>query len=184
MGDVSSSIVNSVTCDTPMYYNLVFTDELKELSELMKNLKEVEIKRYRILAPNKVIEVYFTDGSKEKLVCHDEDTFDLRKGLFLAIAKHLYKDKYTIEGIEAKAIEIGCTKKYVKMVDNIIKKHIKEEKMDEEINKVLDENKRIAHEKRMKNDAKKREHKIEIQKEAYLRAMREFQEEKALASFE
>lgn len=36
----------------------------------------------------------------------------------------------------------------------------------------------------MKNDARKRERKIEIQKEAYLRAMREFQEEKRSASCE
>lgn len=65
---------------------------------------------YQIIVPNKVIEVYFEDNKKEKLVCHEEDTFDLHKGLFLAIAKHLYKDRYTLEGIEAKAIEIGYTK--------------------------------------------------------------------------
>ena len=76
---------------------------------------------YQIIVPNKVIEVYFEDNKKEKLVCHEEDTFDLHKGLFLAIAKHLYKDRYTLEGIEAKAIEIGYTKKYVKMVDAIIR---------------------------------------------------------------
>lgn len=171
MGDVSSSIVNSVTCDTPMYYNLVFTDELKELSELMKNLKEVEIKRYRILAPNKVIEVYFTDGSKEKLVCHDEDTFNLRKGLFLAIAKHLYKDKYTIEGIEAKAVEIGYTKKYVKMVDKAIKDNNKLEEMAIRVHKEEELERKKDHERKMKADREKRERRIEIQKEAYLRAM-------------
>lgn len=40
-----------------------------------------------IIVPNKVVEVTFADGKKEKMVCHEEDTFNLRNCLFIAIAK-------------------------------------------------------------------------------------------------
>lgn len=52
-----------------------------------------------VIVPDKVVEIEFYDG-KEKMVCHEDDTFDLRKCCFIAIAKHLYKQEYTQEGIE------------------------------------------------------------------------------------
>lgn len=70
------------------------------------------------------------------------------------------------------------------MVDAIIRDYNRVKKANEEFFNKAKENRRIAHEKRIKNDARKRERKIEIQKEAYIRAMREFQEEKRIASCE
>ena len=133
---------------------------------------------YDVVVPNKVILVTFLDGITEKLICSEEDEFDLRKGLFIAIAKHKYKDEFTLEGIEAKAKEISYTKAYVKMVDKVIRKHdkaIEEQKKAEEKQR---EEKKRAYEKRMKNAKKNRERKIQIQKDAYLLAMREFQADK------
>lgn len=133
---------------------------------------------YDVVVPNKVILVTFLDGITEKLICSEEDEFDLRKGLFIAIAKHKYKDEFTLEGIEAKAKEISYTKAYVKMVDKVIRKHdkaIEEQKKAEEKQR---EEKKRTYEKRMKNAKKNRERKIQIQKDAYLLAMREFQADK------
>lgn len=141
--------------------------------------KICKIEKYEILCPEKVIRVTFTDEKQEKVVCDKVDTFDLRKGLCIAIAKHMYKDKYTLEGIEEKALEVSYTKEYVKMVDKAIREHEKFEKTEKERIEKEKEEKRLAHAKRMERDKKRREHKIEIQKEAYLRAMREFQEEKS-----
>lgn len=177
------SITTQTTTAIPPITNVASGSTTNRNCNSSKN-KSDKIIGYQVIMPNKVIEVYFGDDQKEKLICHEEDTFDLRKGLFLAIAKHLYKDTYTLEGIEAKSVEIGYTKKYVKMVDHIIKKYNREKKANEDLFNKTKENMRIAHEKRMKNDARKRERKIEIQKEAYLRAMREFQEEKRSASCE
>lgn len=182
-------LVDSITSQTTTAINPIMsmlgdTSMPKDTVITFSKNKSDKITGYQIIVPNKVIEVYFEDNKKEKLVCHEEDTFDLHKGLFLAIAKHLYKDRYTLEGIEAKAIEIGYTKKYVKMVDAIIRDYNRVKKANEEFFNKEKENRRIAHEKRMKNDARKRERKIEIQKEAYLRAMREFQEERSSASCE
>lgn len=100
----------------------------------------------------------------------------MRKGLFIAIAKHMYKDKYTLDGIEEKAMEISYTKEYVKIVDKAIREHEKLEKEEKERIAKEKEEKRLAHEKRVERDRKRREHKIEIQKEAYLRAMCEFKD--------
>lgn len=64
------------------------------------------------------------------------------------------------------------------MVDKAIKNHdkaIKEQKIAEERER---EEQRKAHEKRMKNAKKHREKKIQVQKEAYLLAMKEFQADK------
>ena len=92
-----------------------------------KKMKNVDIKNFKIIVPNKVVEVMFTDGLTEKMVCHEDDTFDLRNCLFIALAKHMYKEDYTIEGIEYKANELKLMKKYVKMVDSALKQHKKEE---------------------------------------------------------
>lgn len=181
---VDSITAQAITAIDPIMNITSDTITIRKTDRVLSKYENNKIIGYQVIVPNKVIEVYFKDDQKEKLVCHEEDTFDLRKGLFLAIAKHLYKDIYTLEGIEAKAVEIGYTKKYVKMVDHIIKEYNREKKANEEFFNKAKENRRIAHEKRMKNDTRKRERKIEIQKEAYLRAMREFQEEKRSASCE
>ena len=85
----------------------------------------------------------------------------------------MYKDKYTLEGIEHMATELSYQKKYVQMVNKAIKDHNK--KLIEEENKKHEEamKKRLAHERKVKRDKKKRERAINIQKEAYVRAMKE-----------
>lgn len=85
----------------------------------------------------------------------------------------MYKEKYTLEGIEHKATELSYQKKYVKMIDKVIKEHDK--KLIEVENKKYEETmqKRLAHERKVKRDKKKRERMINIQKEAYVRAMKE-----------
>lgn len=162
------------------YYNLdsrvsCLENEMSEFKLKEKKLK-TGIKKYEILCPEKVIRVTFIDGKQEKLVCDKEDKFDLRTGLFIAIAKHMYKEKYTLEGIEEMARELSYTKECVSMVDKVIKEHEKYEKTEKERIVKAKEEKRLAHKKRMERDRKIREHKIEIQKEAYLRAMCEFRD--------
>lgn len=71
------------------------------------------------------------------------------------------------------ATELSYQKKYVKMVDKAIKDHNK--KLIEEENKKHEEilQKKLAYERKVKRDKKKRERMINIQKEAYVRAMKE-----------
>ena len=138
-----------------------------------QNLYREIIKEFKIIIPGKVIVVNFANGTTQKVVCDDKDTFDLRRGLFVALSKNMYKDKYTLEGIEHMATELSYQKKYVKMVDKAIKEH--DRKLVEAENKKHEEamKKRHAHERKVKRDKKKRERAINIQKEAYVRAMKE-----------
>ena len=146
------------------------------------------IKDYVIIVPNKVVEVLFKDGNTEKMVCHKEDTFDIRRCLFIALAKHLYKEEYTFEGIEHKANEMMMMKRYVKTVDAAIKNHIKDElviqrQKEQELAKQESANKKherlLAYKERCRK--KEEERQIGIKKEAYLRAMREYDLEKKVA---
>ena len=45
------------------------------------------------------------------MVLKDPDVFDIHRCLFIAIAKHLYKDTYTSEGIEYIATLLSYEKK-------------------------------------------------------------------------
>lgn len=76
-----------------------------------------------VIVPDKVVEITFVDGKTEKMVCHEDDTFDLRKCCFIAIAKHLYKKEYTLEGIEYIGTQLTYQKKYVKIVDKALKNY-------------------------------------------------------------
>lgn len=88
---------------------------------------EDDIFNTNVIVPDKVIEIEFYDGI-EKMVCHKDDTFDLRKCCFIAIAKHLYKKEYTQEGIEYMATQLTYQKKYVKIVDKALKDYKRKEK--------------------------------------------------------
>lgn len=145
------------------------------------------IKDINIIVPNKVVEVIFINGTKEKMICHDDDEFDIRKCLFIALAKRLYKNNYTFEGIEFKAQELMYQKKYVKIVDSALKNYERKQRESTKLEanyKAEQERiekkraKKLAYKKR--RDARReqadKEKQIEIQKEAYIRAMNEMRE--------
>ena len=92
---------------------------------------EDDIIDINIIVPDKVVEIEFYDG-KEKMVCHNDDTFDIRKCCFIAIAKHLYKKEYIQEGIEYMSTQLTYQKKYVKIVDKALKDYKRKEKEKEE----------------------------------------------------
>lgn len=122
----------------------------------------IRIVDVNIIKPNKVVVVTFANGKKEKLVCHKEDTFDLRKCLFIAIAKYLYKDTHTCEGIEYEANYLMYLKEFNKIVDKALKEHnnklkmIAKEKTTEEERKRVIANKKHKHEEYLKRRETKR----------------------------
>ena len=130
-----------------------FNDSMLEERAYSKD----DIFNINIIVPDKVVEIEFYD-SKEKMVCHEDDTFDLRKCCFIAIAKHLYKKEYTPEGIEYMAMQLTYQKKYVKIVDKALRgywkkegekeKRIREERKREEIRERQSEKRRRYKERR------------------------------------
>lgn len=154
-----------------------WTNMYTKLQEFIYSFEEI--------VPEKVVVVYFTDGQSEKMVCREPDVFDLHRCLYLAIAKHLYKQEYTTEGIEYKASELSMKKKYVKIVENAIKVHNRmlrdQEKAERlELERIAAKNRRLQkkQEKRAQTKEVKLEEAIEMHKEAYLRAMKEYKNDK------
>ena len=91
-------------------------------------IPEENILNINVIMPGKVVEITFCDMLKEKMICHKDDTFDLRKCCFIAIAKHLYKKEYTQEGIAYMATQLTYQKKYMKIVDKALKDYKRKEK--------------------------------------------------------
>lgn len=56
-------------------------------SSVYEDNNNIEISSYEILARNKVIRIFFSDGTQEKVTCDDKDKFDLQRGLFVALSK-------------------------------------------------------------------------------------------------
>lgn len=119
-----------------------------------------------VIVPDKVVEITFGD-SKEKMICHDDDTFDLRKCCFIAIAKHLYKKEYTQEGIEYMATQLTYQKKYVKIVDKALKDYKrKEEEKAEKIRK--EEEEKIIRKRQSIKRRKQKERRAQRHREALI----------------
>lgn len=183
---IEGFVENKTKENVEMHYSniKIETEKFHKLEECVSLF--VKIKDYVIIVPNKVVEVLFEDSKTEKMVCQEEDDFDIRRCLFIALAKHMYKQEYTFEGIEYKANEMMYMKKYVKMVDDVIKKHIKgelvvqkkkQQEQEEKERIARRRAKRYAYKERRKQKEEARQ--IEMQKEAYLKAMKEHDLEKA-----
>lgn len=138
-----------------------------------------KIKDFDII-DNRVMKVLFYDGKTVKVVCHEDDVFDIRRGLFLAMAKHQLKDTHTVEGIEHEATQFSYLKGYNRIVDDAIKaynkklKAIEKQKQQEEERLRIKENKKRKHAEYLKRREEKR---INAQAQAVLRGLQMYDAE-------
>lgn len=137
---------------------------LKPSEELLTEIRSarmmqiVAISDVKILSHDKVVQVIFADGTSEKAVCSENDTFSLETGITVCIAKKL----------------LGGTKEYNKTIRNALKTMEQKEKNRKDLE---ERNKRIVL-KQKKEAEKRRERKIKLQEEAYYRAMKRIEQEK------
>ena len=122
---------------------------------IMPDIKDVKIY-------NNTVIVMFADNTQTKAVLDSEDYYSLEQGISICITKKLLGEDGS-----------NIYNKLIKRAFNVINQNAKavetaEKKRIKEIAK-----KEAAAEKRQKKKLKKREEEIEIQKEAYIRAMRE-----------
>lgn len=131
--------------------------------------KPFRIRDVKIVVPNKVVEVTFEDRTKEKAVCAEEDTFSLDTAITICIAKHMLggSSAYNNAVRKANKILVNKAKAAEKAKANAEQKAKRVAKFE-------------AYKKRKAD--KKREQEIELRKEAYKRAMKELEDEKAEAS--
>lgn len=162
----TTTYVNNATLDVN------FTNNIFDIINWYK------IKDFDIIG-DKVMKVLFYDGKTVKVVCHEDDVFDIRRGLFLAMAKHQLRDTHTIEGIEHEATQFSYLKGYNKIVDDAIKAHNKKLKEIEKQKQFEEEKQRIKENKKRKHAAylKRREEKrINLQAQAVLKGLKMYDE--------
>lgn len=125
--------------------------------ELNRRIKDVNI-----LVENKVVEVTFADGTKEKAVCQEPDVFSLETAIAICLSKKIMGGSSAYN---------NAVKRGVKVYEDKIKEAELAKAEHERIAKKRA--KRLAYKERKmaKRKAQEREEKIEIQKEAYIRAM-------------
>lgn len=139
---------------------------------LMPDIKNIEVKYNG--ENNTVIFVTFADGKTEKAILDKEDEFSLEHGLLIIMFERLLNDK----GVDGKSVHnklINHALKFYKKQEKEKENNARKEATEKEKRKKIQEK---AAAKKRKQAAAEKEYQIEIQKEAYIRAMKEMQEEK------
>lgn len=120
-----------------------------------------------IIVPGKVVELTFNDGTKEKAVCDETDAFSLDGAITICAAKKL----------------MGGSSAYNKFVRSVVKQYqhkLENKRIEAEEKERIERKKAKKAEKRKqykeKKEAKEREKAIEIQTEAYIRAIKTLEE--------
>lgn len=119
----------------------------------------VKVVDVNIIVPDKVVEVTFADGTKEKSVCREPDTFSLESAISICISKKIMGGSSAYN---------NAVKRGMKVYEDKQKKEATEKAEQERIEKKRI--KRLAYKER--RAAKRREEQIAIQTEAYLRVMK------------
>ena len=142
----------------------VIYDEWLTNASFFNTKAETEIKDVNVIVTNKVVEVTFADGTKEKSVCREPDVFSLEQAIAICIGKKIMGGSSTYN---------NAIKRGLKVYEDKLKK----EKIDKaEQERIANKRaKRIAYKKRKaaEREQAEKERQIEIQKEAYIRAMTE-----------
>lgn len=117
--------------------------------------------------PGRVYEFVFQDDTHIKTVCAEEDLdiFNLKYAFFLALAKYLYKDKYTFIGILNKVPDLMQRKKCIKIVKEgmkLFKEQQKEKEKKEAKEKELKEIKKRKIAKAQEKRRRKKEQNIDV----------------------
>lgn len=121
--------------------------------EYIENMFD-KIKDYKVYEKTTI--VFFSDGTKETVVCCDEDTFDVEQGIIMCVIKRMFGDKY---------------KKYVKSI-------IKAKTLNEENVKKLEAAHKEAQLREERKEKRNREKKLRMKARYEARLAAAIEEEK------
>lgn len=152
------------------YWNIGEDVELALIGtkEEVKKENTMIIKDFEISKSGNGITVNFTDGTYKKSYAVAPDEFDIKKALYICLAKK-HSHEYKCDDIEELAKFFAMTKKYIREVERVLAEYEKKE----EVKKIIANRKAKKIRYKANKKAREREEMIEIQKEAYLRALRE-----------
>lgn len=172
--------IEKVTC-TPDFMNekennnmptnyKAYEDLLKVYIDKDRNkLSFPAIKDINIIVPNKVVEVTFADGTKEKSVCREPDTFSLESAISICISKKIMGGSSAYNNAVKRGMKIYEDKQKREADEKAEQERIEKKRAKRLAYKERRAAKRAEEEKERK--AKEREEQIVIQTEAYIRAM-------------
>ena len=155
---IANEYMHSFIPDTvSMTATTITNGQMKTPPKNKKSNFDFTIVDYKIIN-NTVVIVTFSDGTTEKAVCDENDTFDFEKAIEICVCKKRF----------------GGSKEY----NNAIKKALKQVTSIDNKKKVeAEEQERIAHrkakyaERQAKRKAKRRQEQVNIQSEAFFKAM-------------
>lgn len=133
----------------------------------IKDVQTIEDEDYNV----KVVTVLFADNTSEKAVLHKEDVYSLEQGISICIAKKLLS-------METDGHGSSVYNKIIRHAVKVMNENRKEEQeiahTTETIRRKIAKAAQKKAKQKAKREAAKREEAIAIQAEAYLRAMREY----------
>lgn len=146
---------------------IICKDWEKEYKAIWKNSNDIV--DINVIVPNKVVEITFADGDKQKSVCQEGDTFSLEQAVTICLGKHI----------------VGSSA-YGRIVNKAITNYTKKVEAEKKAEADRKEAERISAKKKAHTEAyikrckqkeaerlkKEREEKIAIQREAYIQAMK------------
>lgn len=163
---INTSGTSNIEPNTVYINGTNLTSFFKAYQEKEKK-KSIYFKKVIQRNPGRVYEFVFQDNTHIKTVCAEEDLkiFNLKYAFFLALAKYLYKDKYTFIGILNKVPDLMQQKKYIKIVKEgmkLFKEQQKEKEKKEAKEKELKEIKKRKIVKAQEKRKRKREQDLDI----------------------
>lgn len=183
-------------------------DHLKRVEKIQKKIdyykRKSGFEKIEEVVPGKILNIKIKEGVNTffgyegKIVCDERDKFSMEYALYLALAKCDYGKKYTSKGIEKKAGELKFERCYVNKVEKAMKLLAAMEELEKEnaeYEALLEARRQKRWERKQRQmdrraekkkaqEEKEREEKIQIQTEAYLRAMKAAKEEGIVAETE
>ena len=151
---------------------MFLTSNYAFLKESTENGFKLNTKLYRFFTPSRIkdvqfyppaVKMTFTDGTVTTSVAQGDDEYNPEQGMIMCILQYIFGNK-TYNNMFRKWIKNDEDRKIAKDKEALAEKEAKEIKARQEARK--------ANRKAVRT-SKRREEAIEIQKEAYLRAMRE-----------
>lgn len=134
-GSITASSSDSVSKVSTSYPSTSATvksvDNKPKFVDMFKHIKD-----YKIYGKTTV--VYFTDGTKETVVCSDEDNFDVEQGITMCVLKRMFGDTYkkhvraavkTKKANEKKLQKLEAANKEAKRLAEIREKKSRENKL-------------------------------------------------------
>lgn len=135
------------------------------------NMGKCSVVDVNIIVPNKVVEVTFADGTKEKSVCREPDTFSLESAISICISKKIMGGSSAYNNAVKRGMKVYEDKQKREATEKAEQERIEKKRAKRLAYKERRAVKRAEEEKQRKE--KEREEQIAIQMEAYLRAMKE-----------